>query len=100
VIHHDDPAHFSVLWLAAAMCRAAGWVARGLAVISLSAPRQTALAEIDTRLRAAPVPSRGPGGQGRDCGKLPHVHEFHHLRGTSQIQRVIIGRAVTGLNVR
>ncbi|MEV4060381.1 hypothetical protein [Nonomuraea dietziae] len=28
------------------------------------------------------------------------IEELHHLRGTSEIQRLIIGCAVTGLQVR
>jgi hypothetical protein len=34
------------------------------------------------------------------CGNCPHLKDLHHLRGTSEIQRLIIGRAVTGLAVR
>jgi hypothetical protein len=29
-----------------------------------------------------------------------HIRQLHDLRGTSEIQRMIIGRAATGLDVR
>ena len=35
-----------------------------------------------------------------DRGKGPVVHDLHPLRGHSEIQRRLIGRAVTGLDVR
>jgi hypothetical protein len=35
-----------------------------------------------------------------DLLRCAHVHELHHLKGTGEIQRMIIGRAVTGLDAR
>jgi alkylation response protein AidB-like acyl-CoA dehydrogenase len=34
------------------------------------------------------------------CRNCPVVHYLHHFEGTSEIQRMLIGRAVTGLDVR
>jgi alkylation response protein AidB-like acyl-CoA dehydrogenase len=34
------------------------------------------------------------------CRNCPPVHDFTIFEGTSEIQRMIIGRAVTGLDVR
>jgi hypothetical protein len=34
------------------------------------------------------------------CGNCPYLPELHDFEGTSEIQRMIIGRAVIGLDVR